>query len=383
MSIAKNQKKTKKRKTTNFDIFLCLLGLHIQDDSVLNNHRFNLFCSGNDTEKADFRYLLIQEGYITRQMLPTQRAKNGFMYHKYTITEEGLNYLKNSLLYKRCNIPDKIDNKTKFALISIFEKLKGYSAEFKVQTIFYYFSSVKDKTDPHKLTSMYLYGSDFLISKEQVNSSEYKKVKACFVRIILKIKIFILGGTSILLKKNNIMKRIDKSISHQKKAKSFFICKFLTCASATIKKVFKNFTISPIVKNTKSLLKRFFGTIPLGAIFQRNLKRLEQNPTREQCIASLLECDRYLQMGALLERAQFEKIITKQPRNLSDFEKQRIIGRSHIDNGLSQYIVQDLQIKKLEKKTYAIIETTFNLRTEEKPLYDVDIGDVDIGEEIY
>jgi hypothetical protein len=290
--------------------------------------------------------------------------------------------LKNSLFFKRCKIPDKIDNKTKFALIAIFKKLKGYSADSKVQAIFYYFSSPIDKEDTHKLTQMYLYDSDFLISKEQINSTEYKRVKARFVKVI-----FVLRGASILLKKNNYsLNRIDKSILYQKRAKSFFVSKFLICAFAKVEKVFKKFLISPFMKNTKSLLKGFFGTIPLRAIFQRHLKLVEQNPTRDQCVASLLDCDKYLEIGAILEWTKFKRIVTKKPKHLSDFEKQRIIGRSHLDNGLSHYIVHDLQIKKFENKTYTIIETTFNLQEEEeKPTMQqiYDDYDIDIGEEIY
>lgn len=366
MSIAKNQKKEKKRQIDSFNVFLCLFGLHLQGDSVLNNHRFDLFCSGSKDQKADFRYLLINEGYITRQMIETKKASNGFLYHEYSITEKGLQYLKNSFLYKRCQIPEKIDNKIKFALISLFQKLKGYSVEAKVQAIFYFFVLETYKIDLHKLTSAYLYGSDWLFSTEQINSTEYKRTKARFNRIIhalqikSKIPSFVLRGSSLL--KKNICKRIDKSILNQnnkKKAKAFFVDKFLICASHTVKKVFKNFSISPFVKKTTSLLKNFFGTIPLKAIFKKHLTLVEKNPTNEQLRASLLDCDKYLQMGALIEHARFERIITKRSKHLSDFEKQRIIARNHTDNGLSQYIVEDLQLKKPEKKIWAIIETIY------------------------
>jgi hypothetical protein len=364
MSTVKNQKKEKKRQIDSLNIFLCLFGLHLQGNSILNNHRFDLFCSGSKDQKTDFRYLLIQEGYITREMIEAKRASNGFLYHRYSITEKGLKYLKNSFLYKRCQIPEKIDNKIKFALISLFEKLKGYSGEAKVQAIFYFFAIETYKIDSHKLTSAYLYGSNWLVSTEQMHSTEYKRTKARFNRIIdamqikSKIPSFVLRESS-LLKKNNY-KRINKSILNQNnknKAKAFFIDKVLLCASHTVKKVFKNFLISPFVKKTKSLLKNFFGTIPLKAIFKKHLTLIENNPTNEQLKTSLLDCDRYLQMGALMEHERFKRIITKRSKHLSDFEKQKIIARNHTDNGLSQYIVEDLQLQKPEKKIWTILET--------------------------
>lgn len=357
----------KKREINSLNMFLSLFGLYVQGNKVINNRPFDLFCTGTETQKADLRYILIQRKYVTRTILPKYGKQYGD--HEYSITQKGLDYLYDHSLFKKLKIK-KISNKIKFPLIAMMKNLSGKGIETKVQAIFYFFASHTYKQDLNKLTEKFFFDGR-VPTQEQMKSKEYRNIKIRFKVIMETVPINSktqypvakTSGTSLFIPKGIKQNRFNKEKFLKKiiqKSKQIFIDKFMCCCFSKIQQKFRYLSVTPFVQNTKNLLKNNFGTFSLRMLFKKHLTLIEKNPTNEQIVHSLRECDKYLCMGALVEHERCLKILKKQSKNISENEAFTVVSHSRWDDGLSQYLVDDLKKKPdpLKKKIFTLIEAT-------------------------
>ena len=372
----KNLKKEKKREINSLNVFLSLFGIYVQGYKVINNKAFDLFCTGTETQKADLRYLLINEGYITRTLLPKYGKQYGD--HEYSITQKGLDYLYGHSLFKRLKVK-KISNKIKFPLLAMMRGLMGKGLETKVQAIFYFFASDTYKQDLNKLTEKFFFDGR-VPTQEEMKSKEYRNIKSRFNVIMettpinskTQYPVAKTSGPSLLIlriKQNRFNKGefLKKIIQ---KSKQIFISNFMSCCSFKIQQKFKYLSVTPFVQNTKNLLKNNFGTFSLRNFFKKHLTLIEKNPTNEQIVCSLQECDNYLCMGATIEHERCLRILRKQSKNISESEAYTVASRNYT-NGFSQYLLDDLQKKPnpLKKKIFTLIETIIDLEPEAETVF--------------
>lgn len=395
MSTVKNQKKTKKsekiRKIDDQNIFLSLLGVDVQSGKAINNKQFDLFCSGNETQKADLRAILIQKGCITRNLV---LRKGRFANHEYSITQKGIDYIKGSTYYKQFNIKDGYrKNKVKFPLIAIMNALKGRSIETKLQALFYFFSSDTYKKNVNKLTDKFFFDQR-IPTKEEYESKEYRNIRDRFKVIMsliplksktqfsketktIKTKV---SGTTIDIPKGIFYNRLNKTKLEKKittKAKQTFIQMFISCCFFKQVQKSKFLSFTPFVQKTKTVLKNVFGGIPLRKIFKKHLALIEKNPTNQQVSYSLTICDKYLNMGAIVENERCLRILKRQSQKMSESEKMLYASCGYSNNGLSQYLVDNLKKKPvLQNKVHSILEIShkisYELSEDEPPEYTED-----------
>ncbi len=386
MSTVKNQKKEKKsekiRRIDDQNLFLSLLGIDIQSGKAINNKQFDLFCSGNETQKADLRAVLIQKGCITRNLVS---RKGKFANHEYSITQKGIDYIKGSKYYKQLNIKAGYQkNKVKFPLIAIMKELKGRSIETKLQALFYFFSSDTYKKNVNKLTDKFFFDQR-IPTKEEYESKEYRNIrdrfkvimnllplksKTQFSKETKKIKTKV-SGTSINRSLDLFHNRLNKTKLEKKivtKAKQTFIQMFVSCCFFKQIQKSKFLSFTPFVQNTKTVLKNVFGGIPLRKIFKKHIALIEKNPTNEQVSYSLTICDEYLNMGAIVENERCLRILKRQSQKMSESEKMLYASRGYSNNGLSQYLVDNLKKKPvLQNKVHLILEISHKFSKNQPP----------------